>query len=88
MYYWSGHHTWVPFVSPAQLAGKKPEKQTDDIAPPEQSHLHSAGEVAGYHIQANDGEIGHVKDSLAENESCHCVISSWIPVIGCPDARF
>jgi sporulation protein YlmC with PRC-barrel domain len=29
-------------------------------------HLRSAGEVAGYHIHARDGNIGHVEDMLVE----------------------
>lgn len=33
------------------------------------SHLRSAAEVTGYHIQAEDGEIGHVEDFLIESDS-------------------
>ena len=29
----------------------------------------SAGEVNGYHIQAEDGEIGHVEDFIIEDDA-------------------
>jgi hypothetical protein len=31
-------------------------------------HLRSTREVIGYHIQARDGEIGHVEDFVADDE--------------------
>ncbi len=33
------------------------------------SHLHSAKDVTGHHIQATDGEIGHIDDFLVDDES-------------------
>lgn len=33
------------------------------------SHLRSTKEVSGYHVQANDGEIGHVKDFIINDET-------------------
>jgi hypothetical protein len=33
------------------------------------SHLRSTTEVDGYHIEATDGEIGHVKDFLVDDET-------------------
>jgi uncharacterized protein YrrD len=36
---------------------------------PQNPHLRSTKEVTGYHILANDGEIGHVADFLFDNES-------------------
>jgi hypothetical protein len=68
-YYWGGHRIWGPFALPGQLAGKWPEKDAAETAPPEESHLRSADEVAGYHIQATDGKIGHVEDYLVDDES-------------------
>jgi sporulation protein YlmC with PRC-barrel domain len=32
-------------------------------------HLRSTREVTGYHIQARDGEIGHVKDFIVDDET-------------------
>jgi hypothetical protein len=33
------------------------------------SHLRSTDEVTGYHIEASDGEIGHVEDFLVDDET-------------------
>jgi len=32
-------------------------------------HLRSTDEVSGYHIQAADGEIGHVEDFVIDDET-------------------
>ena len=36
------------------------------IHKPEQAHLHSSAEVTGYHIQAADGEVGHIVDFILD----------------------
>ena len=46
--------------------------------------LRSANEVVGYHIQASDGQIGHVEDILVEDEdwSIHYLVAdtkNWWP---------
>lgn len=41
----------------------------EGVAPAEESHLRSAEEVIGYHIEASDGSIGHVEDLLFDEES-------------------
>ena len=47
-------------------------------------HLRSAKEVMGYHIQALDGEIGHVRDFFVQ-EDCWCIryvlvnTRNWLP---------
>jgi hypothetical protein len=33
------------------------------------SHLRSTSEVTGYHIEASDGEIGHVRDFIVDDET-------------------
>jgi sporulation protein YlmC with PRC-barrel domain len=48
-----------------EAAYAKAEAQRDDADP----HLRSCKEVKGYHIQATDGEIGHVKDMLVDEET-------------------
>jgi len=35
------------------------------------SHLRSIGAVSGYHIEANDGDIGHVADFLVRDDVWH-----------------
>ena len=40
-----------------------------DSGTSEQQHLRSAREVVGYHIQALDGEIGHVDDFVVDDDT-------------------
>lgn len=47
-------------------------------------HLRSAEEIVGYHLQARDGEVGHVEDFLIDDEdwSIHELIvdtRNWLP---------
>jgi hypothetical protein len=48
-------------------------------------HLRSTNEVSGYHIQAVDGEVGHVEDFLVDEETSsirYMVVDTrnWWPV--------
>lgn len=63
-----------PFVPPRPLAGAEPrdpagaDAQPDDAEPEEgDPHLRSIAAVTGYHLQATDGEIGHVEDFLVDD---------------------
>ncbi len=38
---------------------------------PPDAHLRSAREMAGYHIEATDGSIGHVRDLVVDDETWH-----------------
>jgi len=47
-------------------------------------HLRSTKNVKGYHISADDGEIGHVEDYIVDDEKwklCYLVVNThnWIP---------
>jgi hypothetical protein len=47
-------------------------------------HLRSTREVIGYHIQARDGEIGHVEDFIADDQTWaiqYMVVDTrnWLP---------
>jgi hypothetical protein len=49
-----------------------------------ETSLRSTREVIGYHIQASDGEIGHVEDFMAEEENWtigYMVVDTrnWLP---------
>jgi sporulation protein YlmC with PRC-barrel domain len=56
-------------------------------------HLHSMREVIGYHIQASDGQIGHVEDIIIDTDTwaVHYIIidtRNWLPgkkVLVAPD---
>ena len=67
-YYWGGPGVWGIGPTPLQARSAAPP------APPNPSttegqHLRSVHEVAGYHIHAQDGEIGHVEDFLVDDEA-------------------
>jgi hypothetical protein len=72
-YYWSGPYLWGPAFYPVGLdipptASKEPladriRRESTD------SHLRSTEAVTGYHIEANDGEIGHVEGFVVDDEA-------------------
>lgn len=84
-HYWGGQDLWgeVPYPSmmmpthsgilstpqallDAQRASAQAEKARHQDEDP---HLHSCKAVIGYHIQATDGEIGHVQGLLVQDET-------------------
>jgi uncharacterized protein YrrD len=67
-YYWIGPSLWGPVALPtpalpSESAAVPPSSEADSAA----SHLRSCGEVAGYHLQATDGTLGHVEDFLFDD---------------------
>lgn len=65
--YWSGPYMWGPYPGLLRESGRlgslsKPKKAGNP-------HLRSTQEVTGYHIQASDGEIGHVTDFIIDDET-------------------
>jgi sporulation protein YlmC with PRC-barrel domain len=82
-YYWLGPEIWGGGLVPGDLwLGPPPVSPTGETVPgaqpepPEETdtrdtHLRSTKEVLGYHIQAEDGEVGHVQDFLFDDESWH-----------------
>ena len=65
--YWGGTNIWGRHPSPALLRGE-PDKLAGEAKDPEEKHLRSVKEVTGYHIQATDGNIGHVEDFVVDDE--------------------
>lgn len=74
-YYWGGPNLWGLASYPAGLAV---QRETVTEAEAEQatagkesadSHLRTTNEVTGYHIEAADGEIGHVEDFIVDDET-------------------
>jgi len=68
-----------PIIDEKKLEGS--EKPTHQI--PENHHLRSTNKVKGYHIHANDGEIGHLEDFLVDDEKwnlCSFVVDTknWL----------
>jgi hypothetical protein len=58
--------TAVPTVPPVVQEGL--EKEGSEEGESDDSHLRSTREVIGYHIQATDGDIGHVSDFILDDE--------------------
>lgn len=84
-YYWFGGGLWGSAADPTGLyvRGKR-ERITDEDTETTKSHLRSAKEVIGYHIQATDDEIGHVEDFILDNETWtirYMVVDTrnWLP---------
>jgi len=68
--YWGWGGLWGPGRSPGGLASGEPDASRSRLGePPGDAHLRSAKDVTGYHIEATDGAIGHVKDFLVDDET-------------------
>jgi hypothetical protein len=65
--YWSGPDMWgtYPTIVPNPEQWRKPTQEEKAWDP----HLRSTHAVSGYHIQAADGEIGHVADFVIDDAS-------------------
>jgi hypothetical protein len=86
--YWGGPNLWGPVFFPADLAvptGASAEPVKDRIRrEPTDSHLRSAEGVAGYHVAAIDGEIGHVDGFVVDDEAwairyIEVATRNWLP---------
>ena len=82
--YWVGTETWGLHANPVALAAEKKEEFVEDIKKSNDPHLRSIKEVTGYHIQANDGDMGHVEDFIANDKSWtirYVVVDTrnWLP---------
>jgi sporulation protein YlmC with PRC-barrel domain len=65
--YWSGPPSWGawPFIQRDRERWENPPKSGQEWDP----HLRSTREVSDYHIQALDGEIGHVEDFVIDDDT-------------------
>lgn len=59
---------WLDPLMWGAPAAFEPVEADDSIRPHGDPHLRSMNEVAGYHLAALDGEIGHVEDFLIDDE--------------------
>lgn len=66
--YWDGGEVWGGYSYPMPLYSEKRKEIVKADPEGKESHLRSTEEVAGYHIQARDGEIGHVEDFIVDDE--------------------
>jgi hypothetical protein len=71
--YWSGPNLWGPEYYPVGLAVPRAASKVaiaDRILTNmADSHLHSIDAVTGYHIEATDGELGHVAGFVVDDEA-------------------
>lgn len=65
--YWSGQYMWGPF--PGLVQDKDSIRTLPRSKEHGNLHLRSTREVAGYHISASDGDIGHVTDFIIDDET-------------------
>jgi len=65
--YWVGTYMWryYPYLVRDREKWNKPTQEEKAWDP----HLRSTHDVSGHHIQAEDGEIGHVEDFIIDDET-------------------
>jgi uncharacterized protein YrrD len=69
-FYWTGYNTWGVVPMPVDLRGFKNVNQDEEYkSNDEETYLRSMNEVLGYHIQAEDGEIGHFEDIVINKDN-------------------
>jgi hypothetical protein len=68
--YWGYGGLWGMGGYPGAMASAPhPKPQDRPGEPPPDAHLRSAKEITGYHIEASDGSIGHVRDFVVDDET-------------------
>jgi len=67
--YWAGPGLWGMWTTPAEARAAATSVERRTAAIPDTRHLRSMREVTGYHIHAQDGEIGHVEDVLVNDDT-------------------
>ena len=70
--YWEGANIWGMFDTPSALLSAREEpilRRGNATGDAIDEPLRSTEEIKGYHIQASDGEIGHVDDFLIGEDS-------------------
>jgi len=65
--YWGGPNMWGAYPTIMRGLGIGSDSNKDDKA--WDPHLRSTRDVNGHHIQAEDGEIGHVDDFIIDDET-------------------
>lgn len=83
-YYWVGEGLWGLESSPSALREVSAEWITVPPEPMGDPHLRSVEEVTGYHIEATDGEIGHVEEFVLDEDTWvlrYMVVDTrnWLP---------
>lgn len=66
--YWGGPYRWGAYPY-AVVRDREKSRESAHGEKPWDPHLRSSREVTDYHIQAEDGEIGHVDDFVIDDET-------------------
>ncbi len=65
--YWGGPYSWGAY--PYIVRDRSNWKESNQGGKAWDAHLRSTHAVSGYHLQAVDGEIGHVEDFIIDDEA-------------------
>ena len=65
--YWSGPYMWGYY--PTIVRDREKWRKSNQGGKAWDPHLRSTDDVSGHHIQAADGEIGHVDDFIVDDET-------------------
>jgi hypothetical protein len=65
--YWGGPYNWGPYHSP--MRDREQWKESNQSKEGWNLHLRSTSDATGHHIQALNGEIGHVEDFVIDDET-------------------
>jgi hypothetical protein len=65
--YWGGPYSWGP--SPYIVRDREKWSSFARDGKPWDPHLRSTRDVTGHHVEASDGEIGHVEDFIVDDET-------------------
>src|SRR5208283_2780578 len=66
-YYWAGPNYTAALAIQKEAVAESAQAAAEKE--PADSHLRSTNAVTGYHLEATDGEIGHVKDFIVDDET-------------------
>jgi hypothetical protein len=80
--YWGGPYSWGPY--PYVTRDSERWQEFSNREQSWDSHLRSTHAVDGYHVDASDGNVGHVEDFIIDDESWairYLVVNThnWIP---------
>jgi hypothetical protein len=69
--YWTGPFSWgfYPYLERDKAKWERPAEAVFTGKHRPDWHLRSSLEVIGYHVQAVDGEIGHIVDIIVDNDT-------------------
>ena len=67
--YWGGPYLWGSYYCPIMVRNHEESGEFTQGEKTWDSHLRSTHAVSGYHVQAADGEIGHVEDFIIDDET-------------------